>query len=432
MCAWCEDTPGRPWTKRSASCTTSSHGGLRFRRIPGCAPARRLPDKQTNILLPANRQHRHLKSETAPRRGQSPPSPKSSPRPWPQLLAQRHEKHEAFTRSWPAVLGGCDVWGEPLPARTGAARPFPADAPRRSGHPVWVERLAELSVRDLCEPAFSTDELVVLRGQASLPRTAAAPRGCIEAVGFAAQMMEALQRHKGRISREQGHRVYKHIYVMDLRGANLGHFGGDVRRIIKTMISALSDYYTETCWKIYLLNVPLAFRAVWGIVRLWIPEETCSKVSLLGGQGSYLHHMQARVGPTRRLCMRLLAADFLAPSGPARFRVPSLTLRFPLRQEDGIPLDSVPASIGGKHEGMAFASLVQSFTDADCSGPSAPEAAAAAIAGMATTAHQQQHRLSVGVETGKPGGMMPFSSHARGSAPQLDSGLQGAGPVAVR
>lgn len=65
--------------------------------------------------------------------------------------------------------------------------------------------------------------------------------------------MEALQLEKGRISALVGHRVYRHVYIMDLRGLDLSLLNGDVRAVLKLLVCASGEKYTETCWKIYCL-----------------------------------------------------------------------------------------------------------------------------------------------------------------------------------
>lgn len=55
-------------------------------------------------------------------------------------------------------------------------------------------------------------------------------------------------------------------------------------------------------------NTPLAFRAIWALLRNWISPETARRFALLGGQRGYLRRMQ----------------------------------------QDGIPLEAIPESLGGR------------------------------------------------------------------------------------
>jgi hypothetical protein len=39
-----------------------------------------------------------------------------------------------------------------------------------------------------------------------------------------------------------------------------------------------THFYPETMWKIYLVNTPMLFRAVWAIVKPWLHPITAAKV----------------------------------------------------------------------------------------------------------------------------------------------------------
>jgi hypothetical protein len=39
-----------------------------------------------------------------------------------------------------------------------------------------------------------------------------------------------------------------------------------------------THFYPETMWKIYLVNTPMLFRAVWTVVKPWLHPITAAKV----------------------------------------------------------------------------------------------------------------------------------------------------------
>jgi hypothetical protein len=42
-----------------------------------------------------------------------------------------------------------------------------------------------------------------------------------------------------------------------------------------------THFYPETMWKIYLVNTPMLFRAVWTVVKPWLHPITAAKVIFL-------------------------------------------------------------------------------------------------------------------------------------------------------
>lgn len=39
-----------------------------------------------------------------------------------------------------------------------------------------------------------------------------------------------------------------------------------------------SDFFPESVWKIYVVNAPMIFRAMWGIIKPWVHPITQAKV----------------------------------------------------------------------------------------------------------------------------------------------------------
>lgn len=163
------------------------------------------------------------------------------------------------------------------------------------GHPIVVERIQDIDASSLMKSLSEHD--------ITLHRT---------------QVMEALQQSKQRGARRRGHRLYKHVVVFDLSGLSLSHLNKDNRTIITKLIKLSSDYYCETLWKMFIINAPYTFRSVWGVFKRFVEPETIEKIQILGGQDKYL----------------------------------------PAMQQAGIPLQSLPDTLGGSHQGRAFEELI--------------------------------------------------------------------------
>ena len=50
------------------------------------------------------------------------------------------------------------------------------------------------------------------------------------------------------------------------------------RDLLKRIFDVGTNFYPETMWKIYLVNTPMLFRAVWAVVKPWLHPVTAAKV----------------------------------------------------------------------------------------------------------------------------------------------------------
>jgi len=130
--------------------------------------------------------------------------------------------------------------------------------------------------------------------------------------------LEAQNRWKDEHEAKTDKLLYKHILVVDMSLASvslakvnylksmlqwaLGTYPEDPKRAD----SCVSDYYPETLKSLWAVNVPLVFRAVWNVAKVFVDPITVKKFKLEGGV------------PLKRM------------------------------QEDGIPLQSLPKYLGGK------------------------------------------------------------------------------------
>ena len=95
------------------------------------------------------------------------------------------------------------------------------------------------------------------------------------------QKMRAYTEYKRRMSVETGVQRYKHSLVVDLSGASLSLGRSAKRDLLKRIFDVGTHFFPETMWKIYLVNTPMLFRAVWAIVKPWLHPVTVAKVCLV-------------------------------------------------------------------------------------------------------------------------------------------------------
>lgn len=96
------------------------------------------------------------------------------------------------------------------------------------------------------------------------------------------QKLAAYTRYKEERSRHHGAQRYKHIIIADLNGLGLGILAGHRRNVIKHVMDVGANFFPESAWKIFLINAPFMFRAVWAIVKPWIHPITVAKINILG------------------------------------------------------------------------------------------------------------------------------------------------------
>ena len=145
---------------------------------------------------------------------------------------------EEFHRSWPVTLHGSDEFG----------------------HPIICERIVDIDAKGLEGPGFA-------KGLAMMHRV---------------QIMEALDHFKRRTAIAKGHRLHKHVWVIDLQGITTSHLTGSVRTFLYDLISLCQDKYTDTLHAMWLVNAPYVFRAMWSAIKTMVRKSTKDKIQILG------------------------------------------------------------------------------------------------------------------------------------------------------
>lgn len=139
----------------------------------------------------------------------------------------------------------------------------------RYGHIITYDKVEEMDVDDLC----AIDDHDILH--------------------YRTQQCEAIRLLKHRIEMRRGHRVAKHVYIMDLKALSLSkHFTRRVKNMMAPIFKVNGDAYPDSLWSLWLINTPLAFRAIWSFVSTIIDPTTRAKIRMLGGKDKYLPEME--------------------------------------------------------------------------------------------------------------------------------------------
>ena len=89
-------------------------------------------------------------------------------------------------------------------------------------------------------------------------------------------------------SLKRGTKLHRGTIIMDIKGAPLTQFQ-KIRSVIENVSKISSNYYPETLSKMFIINAPALFTAVWKIIKAFLDERTSSKIEILGS--NYEKHL---------------------------------------------------------------------------------------------------------------------------------------------
>lgn len=156
------------------------------------------------------------------------------------ILDRRLDRDEEFHSKWPERIYGVDKYG----------------------HMIFGFKISDIDRDGLLE--FTDDELQRLQGQ----------------------RLEARKALKAEIFARTGIRRYKHTAIIDVSTVTVSMLGGQRTALLKRISQIGGQNYPETVWKIYLVNAPMMFRAVWAVIRQMLHPVTVAKVSILGSSSA--------------------------------------------------------------------------------------------------------------------------------------------------
>eukprot|EP01084_Bolivina_argentea_P165590 287657_1 len=96
------------------------------------------------------------------------------------------------------------------------------------------------------------------------------------------RFMRKVENYKASNSKKYGIMIHKQIQIMDMKEFGSDHLKGQNRKMTKLMVSTLTNMYPETTYKMYIINAPWPFRALWGAVKGFMDPITVDKTKVLG------------------------------------------------------------------------------------------------------------------------------------------------------
>jgi CRAL/TRIO domain/CRAL/TRIO, N-terminal domain len=127
------------------------------------------------------------------------------------------------------------------------------------GRPIYIERLETLDCKKLFD--ITTQERLITRH---------------------VREYEKLMRYRFvACSKKEGRRIEQGTTILDLKGVPLSQFN-QVRKVVNSVSAIAQNYYPETLGKMFIINAPTLFTAIWTVIKTMLDENTVAKISVLG------------------------------------------------------------------------------------------------------------------------------------------------------
>ena len=81
-----------------------------------------------------------------------------------------------------------------------------------------------------------------------------------------------------KASEENGHEVYDHTMVVDLKQLSLKRFRKWDKAYMGNFAKVMSDYTPEVLYKCFLVNAPKIMSAAWAVVEPFLDQRTRQKI----------------------------------------------------------------------------------------------------------------------------------------------------------
>lgn len=108
--------------------------------------------------------------------------------------------------------------------------------------------------------------------------------------------LEFVSWRKRRLTEQIGATVYKQVVILDMTGLGMGHVGSKFRGPVAEVVVLLQQMYPEGTRRIFIINCPFAFRAVWSAVKSFVSEQTQQNIVILGDNKREQHAAFAELG----------------------------------------------------------------------------------------------------------------------------------------
>eukprot|EP00250_Pteridium_aquilinum_P011251 c19936_g2_i1 orf=233-1192(+) len=83
-------------------------------------------------------------------------------------------------------------------------------------------------------------------------------------------------------SKKAGQMIMQSLTILDVKGVAMKAMNKQVRSFIQKITKIDQDYYPEYLGKMFIVNAPTAFKAVWAVIKPWLDKRTQKKIEVHG------------------------------------------------------------------------------------------------------------------------------------------------------
>ncbi|KAL0031783.1 hypothetical protein WJX79_007279 [Trebouxia sp. C0005] len=139
----------------------------------------------------------------------------------------------------------------------------------KGGSPVWMEHAAAIDVPGMEAAGISLEDFVYYHCRA----------------------MEYMVNCKYVEATEKcGHPVDSHCVILDLAGLRMSMLNQNTIKVFKSMSGIYQDHYPELMSRMFLVNIPLMFAAVWKVLQMFVDDRVKAKIRFLRKADFHILH----------------------------------------------------------------------------------------------------------------------------------------------
>jgi hypothetical protein len=129
----------------------------------------------------------------------------------------------------------------------------------KKGRPIYIEQLKDIDSHKLFQ--LTTEERFVKK--------------------YIRDYEKLIQYRFVACSAAAGQHIDQGTTILDLKSVPLSQFN-QVRKVIQLLSKIAQNFYPETMGRMFIVNAPMLFTAVWAVIKGMLDENTVSKISLVG------------------------------------------------------------------------------------------------------------------------------------------------------
>jgi hypothetical protein len=149
----------------------------------------------------------------------------------------------------------------------------------KAGRPILFQRIGAWNPATLCS-AIESNKEALIRGHILMNERLA----CLSTRSWIEQRAEA---DKNGSSPSPTPPMLVLVIDMQDLGFDLMANGGTIFPVVQELFRIDGDYYPETTHRVFIVNAPMAFTALWGAIKYMVHPDSREKISVLGIEDSH-------------------------------------------------------------------------------------------------------------------------------------------------